>query len=234
MTAILLHGAAARRFGPRFDLDVKSPSEAFHALMKMVPGFKAFISAADWKIIKGPTARAVREGRDCDETDLPMRLGRVKELHLIPVPAGAKKSGIGKIVAGVAIIALTVATAGAFGAFAAGGAGLAASVGSATVATSGFAITYANIAMFGASMVLGGISQMLAGNPRAQQASAREDSTQRVNSLFSGPVNVGELGQAIPLTYSGPDGVLVGSVVGSAGLTTEQTQLAPTSLPGNV
>ncbi|WP_374385117.1 hypothetical protein [Dongia sp.] len=223
MIAIHLHGAAGQMFGRRFDLDIKTPSEALRALSRLLAkkNFTEFLRQGEWRVIKGPTKSAIREGRDLEADHLDMLFGQKRELHLIPVAAGSKKAGIGKIIAGVVIIAASIVTAGAVGAFAT--VGMAATFGSATAATAGtFAITYANVAMFGASLLLGGISQMLAGNPKAQHVNSREDSTQRVSGLFNGPVNVSEEGQALPLVYSGPDGVIVGSVVLSSGMTTEQ------------
>lgn len=224
--AIHLHGAARRRFGGPFHLDVRAPDEALRALILMVPGFREMVMGGDWKVVKGLLRGALAEGRDLDLDTLPMLMGRKRELHLVPVPAGAKRGGMGKIIVGVALLAVTVATAGAAGAFGAAGAGLGATFGSATAASGGFAITYANVAMMSASMILGGLSQRFAANPRISDPKLREDPSQRTQSgQFNGPVNLGELGQPIPITISGPDGVLVGSIVGSAGLTTEQVEV---------
>lgn len=214
MTAIVLHGAAGQMFGGPFHLDVRSPAEAIRALSKMVPGFVEHIKTYDWRIIRGPVKSAVRQGRDTSEEELPIGFGRHQEMHLIPVIGGSGKGGIGKIVAGIVIIVASVFTAGgaamgALGAAAAAGAGA-------------LGISASSIAMFGASLLLGGISQMLAGNPKAPKVNTKEDSTQRTSTLFNGPVNVGELGQTIPVVYSGNDGCLVGTVVGSAGIYIEQ------------
>nr|WP_298689652.1 hypothetical protein [uncultured Dongia sp.] len=211
MTAIYLHGAAAGLFGPCFNLEVNSPAEAVRALCTLKKGFLEHLKGYDWRIIRGPTKAAVRQGRDTSKEEIPMQFGSHQEMHLIPVISGSssKGKGIGKIVAGVVIIAASIFTAG--GALPALAAGMAA-VG----------ITSSGLAMFGASMLLGGISQMLASNPKASKVQDREDSTQRTNTLFNGPVNVGELGQTIPVTISGPGGVLVGTVVGSAGIYIEQ------------
>lgn len=217
MIAIYFHGAAARQFGPRIKLDVRSPSEAFHALCRLKKGFRELLAKGEWRIIKGRTKSAVSEGRDCNEQELPIGFGRLEEMHVIPVLGGAGKGkGIGKIVAGVAIIALSIVTGGIGLGGAAAGFGAAAAAG-ATVGISG-----TSLALAGISLVLGGISQMLAGTPKAAKADTAEDSTQRTNTLFSGPVNVGELGQTIPVVYSDEEGIIVGTVVASGGLTVEQ------------
>jgi predicted phage tail protein len=220
MTAIILHGAAALQFGPRFDLDVRSPAEAFHALCRMKKGFKEFVAGADWRVIKGPTKSAIREDRDCTEEDLAFGFGRHAEMHVVPVMGGAGKGkGIGKIVAGVAIIALSIVTAG-------GAAGLFAGVGAAAAAGAGaLGISASSIALAGVSILLGGVSQLLAGNPKAAKVQDVEDSTQRQSSLFNGPINTGELGSTIPVVYSDDRGCLVGTCVLSAGMTTEQVPL---------
>lgn len=218
MTAIILHGAARHQFGPRFDLNVSSPQQALRHLLKLVPGFRKLIESADWRIIRGPTKSAVKQGRDCGEIELQLRFGTIREMHLVPVPRGAKPSGIGKIVAGVVILALTIVTAGAFGAFAAGAAGLAAGVGGATVGA-GLGISYASVAMAAVGIIAAGVSQVISGTPEAPKMNDVEDPTQRVNFLFNGPQNVVKVGQAVPLVFGRR--VLAGSVPITAGLTTE-------------
>jgi len=219
MTAIYLHGAAAAQFGPRFDLDVRSPAEAFHALCRMKRGFKEFVAAADWRVIKGPTKSAISQDRDCCEAELKFGFGRHTEMHVVPVMGGAGKGkGIGKIVAGVAIVALGIFTGGIGIGGVAGG--IAFGAEAAAAATVG--ISASSMVLAGLSIVLGGVSQLLAGNPKAAKVQDREDVTQRQASLFNGPINTGELGSTIPVCYSDSRGVLVGSIVLSAGMTTEQ------------
>jgi predicted phage tail protein len=217
MTAIYLHGAAGQMFGGPFHLDVRSPAEAFHALCRLKKGFKEFVAGADWRVIKGPTKSAIREDRDCCEEELAFGFGRHTEMHVVPVMGGAGKGkGLGKIVAGVAIIALGIFTGGI------GLGGAAAGFGAAAAAGATVGISASSIVLTGLSIVLGGVSTLLAGNPKAGKVQDREDSTQRQSTLFNGPVNVGELGSTKPVVYTDDRGFLVGSVVLSAGLTVEQ------------
>jgi predicted phage tail protein len=107
---IHLHGAAKKRFGGPFRLDVRDTTEAVRALCQ-IPGFKDFVEGADWRIVRGKLKR----GQEIGEDALRLAIGAAGELHLIPLPIGSGKKGkgIGKIVAGVALIVLSAFTAGA-------------------------------------------------------------------------------------------------------------------------
>lgn len=206
--AIILHGAAAKKFGGPFLLEVDTPRDAIRALISRVKGFGAFLEKGNWRIIRG------RRAIDVDE--LFMTFGKADELHLVPVARGAKRGGIGKIIVGAIIVVAAVATA-----FFTGGASLGALAGPAggIAGISGF--TYGSIAAFGASMVLAGTAQLLSSAPSALGgANQREDPAARPSFLFNGPTNVVQEGQPIPLVYGKK--VRVGSVVASAGIFTEQ------------
>jgi predicted phage tail protein len=209
LRTIYLHGSAQRRFGGPFRFEVASPIEAVRALCCQLKGFDAFMRASDWKIIRGRGPA----GRRIDENELGLQFGSIDELHLVPIAAGrARGKGAGKIVLGAAIMAAAVALSAPSG----GGsifAGLTAEGGGLSFAGS--------VALSGASIVLGGVSQLLAKAPTVKSYNSREPAgVNRPSYLFNGPVNVVAEGAAIPVICGRR--IRVGSVVISAGIFTER------------
>jgi predicted phage tail protein len=203
--AIRLHGDLAR-FGGPFHLHVDTVGEAVRALCTQLRGLRAAIAAGSFRVIRGPQGSGLVMG----EADLPMRLGRARELHVVPVPHGRGR-GAGKIILG----AVLIAAAFVFAPAAAAGAGfLGANLGATAIA--GLGITYGNIAMFGVSMLFSGIAQMMSPTPKAPKPF--EPADRRPSFLFEQPVNVSSQGSVIPLVYGR---FRVGSVVVSASLETE-------------
>jgi predicted phage tail protein len=235
MRDIVLHGALAR-FGGPYRLEVLTPGEAVRALFQL-DGFRAALAQGEYRVLAGP--------REVGVDDLALSLGSAARIEILPVAAGGKQSGVGKIIAGVVLVAAAVITggaaaAGAAGAAGAGGAGGAAAggaaAGGAAAGTAGGAVasaswgamtafeafgatvTYGNIAMFGASMVLGGIIQALTPMPAVSDMGQFESADQRPSSLFNGAVNTTEQGGPVTWIFGR---ARVGSRVISAGLTAE-------------
>lgn len=207
MKQIILHGEARKRFGGPFLLDVATPMEAIRFLIRLVPGFEAYLKGHEWKIIRGPKAT----GTHCDIDRLKATFGRVMELHIAPIPAGAKRAGLGKVILGVVIMVIAVAAAIWTGGSSLGvGAALEGTIG-------GTGVTFGSVALFGASLILSGVATMLTATPSSGDPNDRE--TNKASFIFAGPVNVVQEGQPIPLVYG--KRIRVGSVVGSAGIFSE-------------
>lgn len=199
MHTIVLHGAAAERFGGPFILDVRDCREALRAIGCQRPAFIEMLKQSDWRIHRGP----LDKGADLDEQSIGMAIGRAGELHLIPVAAGSVNGkGIGKIVAGVALVALSFTGVGA----AIGGVAY-----GATISAAAFGL--------GASIALGGVAMLLAKTPQASNPNDRE--AEPGSKMFNGTgPNLTEPGHPYPLALGRI--VRCGSVVGQVGLTTEQ------------
>jgi predicted phage tail protein len=110
MVTIRLIGEAGRRFGRQFKLAVKTPAEAVRALCVQIPGLRQYLLDSEQN---GIGWRAITEhpnGLDEEGLLWPMS----KRFVLAPIPAG--KGGVGKIIAGVALVAVSIlfAPAGAF------------------------------------------------------------------------------------------------------------------------
>ncbi|XKE45761.1 hypothetical protein LG302_01050 [Halomonas organivorans] len=197
MKAIHLHGHLGGRFGGPFSLDVRDPAEAVRALSSQLPGFREVLAEGDWQVVRGP----LDAGEPLDEAGLALGLAEGGELHLLPAVAGAGgDSGLGKVIAGVAL----VAAAGAFI--------------PATAAIAGVGVQ-STVAGLGISMALGGVAQMLAPSPQVGDYGSRERPDQRPSFLFDGPVNTSTQGLPVPLVYGR---VRAGSVVISAGMNAEE------------
>jgi predicted phage tail protein len=226
---IHLHGRLRRDFGPKFELAVETPAEAFRALIHQLPGFRQAIGQGEWRIVRGNR----KGGMPLGAQELGLRFGQAQDLHVIPLPKGAKNQGTGKIILGALLLVAAIFTYGATAGWflgvegAAAGAGMfaeasAASMGMSTVvgsATLGKIAVSAGI--MGASMMLQGISMLLAPQPKPLKSL---DTEPRNSFVFSGPVNSGGQGQVVPLIYGR---VRVGSVVGAATMKTEVYAVSP-------
>ncbi|WP_377806450.1 phage tail protein (plasmid) [Azospirillum sp. A29] len=206
MARIHLHGALGRQFGRLADYQVRDAAEAIRALAANHPDFEKVFREGSYRLVRGPRSRG---GIDLTLDTLTLGLGSA-DLHIIPVPAGAKSGGAGKAIMGALIMVVAIYAAPAV----VGALGPTQGLGAAAISAGSFSVSYGSIALFGASMMLSGISQMLSPTPKANLP----DNTQ--SYLFSGPVNVTEQGGSVPLIYGR---CWVGSTVISSGMDTEQT-----------
>lgn len=195
MRTVVLHGALGKRFGDHFTLDIASPAEALRALVVMVKGFREHLRDGHYRVIRGDR----RKGHALDIEECKAGLGSAQEFHIVPIVAGAA-GGLGKILAGVALIALAVfLPVAAFG------------IGIGTMTIGSIATT------IGISLILGGVATMLTRAPALQGGSAAVD--RKDSFLFGGQINVARQGGPVPSVYGRFE---VGSVVISAGLETQQ------------
>jgi predicted phage tail protein len=183
-----------RKFGREFELFVKSPAEAVHALGVMIPGFKHFLETAEHKGM----AFAIFNGRQNISAD-ELNLGAKQEVRIAPVYGGRKGGGMQVILGAVLIIAATLAApgVGTMAAFAAGGA-------------------YSAVAMAGISLIIGGVMQML--TPTVGGLKTSSDSENTAAYAFGGPVNTTAQGTPVGLLYGERE---IGGAVISAGIFAE-------------
>lgn len=196
MRTIRLYGDLAEFCGrTTLVADVATPAEAVRCLAANWPGLEAHMAERFYRVQAGEMDLALVD----EPEQLHYPTGETEEIRIIPVVGGAK-SGVWQILAGVALIALAFvpgvgAVAGAaFGTFTA--------LGSAA-----FGI--------GASLVLGGVAQMIAPVP---PLNGQDESDPRRNYSFSGIQNSGRSGLAVPLAYGE---VLCGSIAISKGVVTD-------------
>ncbi len=201
MKVVKVYGALKERLGGQgtFELDVFNAAEAIKALCANFVGLdKWFIDSGD----DGIAYKVLLGGNEVGEDNIENLLYPWSEkevFHITPVLAGSK-GGFWKFVGGVALIGIGIATGGAgFGLFSASG-----------WAAAGF-WTKAAIGI-GASLALGGISQMLTPVPQKPPEANKLQSFS-----FSGIQQTTQQGGPVPIVYGK---CFVGSAVLSAGLDT--------------
>lgn len=171
---------ALKKFGTEFTLDVLTPAEAIRALCIQIKGFRQHLNKFSEP---GYVIRVGKDERGEDELALPC--GQREVIKIIPVTAGAS-AGV-RIIIGSAMI-----TAGFL------------FLGGPTNPVGMFFITT------GASMVVGGVAEMLAPSPKA---STSNNKSFQPSYMFDGPVNTIGTGYAVSVGYGE---MLVGSHVVSA------------------
>lgn len=193
MKTIFLHGALAAEFGSSFRLDVASVGEAVRALEANFRGrFYKFIKEGSYVVQRNLLDRGM------GESELPMKIGS-DEIHITPVIQGAKSKGKGILTAvlGIALIGVAVfnpiAATGAFS--------LGESLGATAFSVAGFNISFGQVALWGVSLALQGVSALLSPTPKVGSYSNRERPDEMPSFLFNGPVNTTEEGGARPLVY---------------------------------
>ena len=195
---IKLYGHLGRRFGKQHRLDVMGPLEAIRALSVLCPGFQQ-------ALVQHPGGYRVFIDTWPVERRDELHLSGRHEIRIVPVVQGASH-GIGQIFMGVALVVAGIYAPELLPELGAS-AGVASAAG--TMALS-----------FGASLVLGGLAQMLAKNPQKPNDSA--------SYLFNGPVNTTEQGNAVPVLYGR---LIIGSQVISASLSASDLAIAPNATP---
>ena len=192
MVTIRLLGEAGRRYGRKFQLAVKTPAEALRALCLQIPGLRQYLlesgeKGIDWRVV---TDHA--EGLDEDQMLWPLS----KRLVLAPLPAG--RGGVGKIIAGVALVGLAIVTGGAtIGLF-----GLIAPIAISPI-----------IGTIGLSLIFGGVSDLLTPTPKmpnvkggglggGSSATSGRSQEEQLNSFAFDKSNANTVqGDVVPVLY---------------------------------
>lgn len=191
---IVLHGWLGKKYGAKYTMDISSPAEAIRALCSQVKGFHQ-------ELAKDKDGFRIRANNDpYTKETLSYPFGSREILHIVPAICGSK-DGIGQLLLGVVLLGAAFISMGT--SFA--GIEL---LGGVTV---GQALT-----TIGASMFLGGLSQLLFAPPKASKPSERPEN--KPSYSFNGPVNTIQQGNGVPICYGE---LIVGSQVVSAGFYAE-------------
>jgi predicted phage tail protein len=202
---IRVYGQLAKFLGQRvFEADVASAAEAVRFLVVNFPQLEKHMADQHYRVSVGKYALTMDELHD--------PAGQ-QEIKVVPVLVGAG-GATGKILAGIGLIALSflLPGAGAFGTFSIFG----------QAATAGGILTGIGTAasLVGASLILGGVSQLLTPTPKINQPGTPQDNNDpRKSYSFSGIQNTSRQGTPVPIVYGE---TLVGSVTISAGIDTVQ------------
>jgi predicted phage tail protein len=201
---IKLYGQLAKFIGRRvLEADVATAAEAVRMLVANFPGLEQHMAEQHYRVTVGTYDLGLDEIHD--------PAGQ-QDIKIMPVIAGAGGS-VGKILAGVALVALAIAVPYI--------AGAAVWAGSLSYAAGSALISLAPvIGALGASLALGGISQLLSPVPKIPQGQG-SDNDPRKTFNFSGIQQTSRQGVPVPCVYGL---TLVGSVVISAGTDTVQVK----------
>jgi len=213
---VRLLGDLGERYGAEHEYyNLKSPAEAIKLLCINKPEFMQELCEAHEH---GIGYRVIQAGTDLDYPDLALPLGS-HDLIVTPVVTGSGGGGgVGRILAGVGLIAAAIVLGPAAGGFIGLGLGLGSAAGAGII--TGLAATA--VGAIGASLVLGGISEIIAPQPvipnlRGSFASNRflsAESTStdgpqsvtrgldgRQSYAYTGAANTVGVGAVIPVAY---------------------------------
>ena len=184
-----------KQFGSEFRLDCQTTAEIVQALTSQIPKLRQFIQQGLF---------TVRVGRDYFdnrylEQGLSHKLKDDATVHFTPVLKGSKRGGLFGVIAGVAIIAGAIALGPLAGIISTNAAWVVGSVG--------------------ASLLLGGVAQMLTKMPEMKMGTEKE---KKQSTAFSNLSNMTAQGKAMPLAYGR---IRVGSLIISQGVETMDTEI---------
>ena len=182
------------------DAHVNSVGDSIRFLLMNWPHLEAHMNTRHYQVLT--------DGTDIGEEEIHYPVA--EEIKIVPVIAGAGGS-TGRILAGAAMIGIVMATGGAGAALGgtAWGWGSAGAVKGAWLAKS--------VVAMGASLILGGVSEMLFPVPKPEKF--ENDQDPRISFDFGGTPNTSRAGTTHPIVYGE---IMTGSTVISMNLTTDQ------------
>ncbi|HBQ6954097.1 TPA: tail assembly protein [Klebsiella pneumoniae] len=192
MTKIELSGVLGKTFGNVHHRLISTVHEAGAALSATIPGFEKFMNNSKEK---GLTFAVFKGKKNISEDDLGFPVsGEV--IRIIPVVIGSKKAGILQTILGAVLV-----VAGFISTF--------------TPAAAAAPYLYS----MGASMMLGGVIQML--SPQPGGLARKESSDNKASYAFGGVTNTASQGYPVGLLYGKRR---IGGAIISAGIYVEDQQ----------
>jgi predicted phage tail protein len=201
MRTIQLHGEVGDLYGAEWNLDVATPAEAIIAIEANRPGFLQYLQDTENKGVE----YTIKLGSyEIEPERIKGPFSKAEIFHIIPQMSGAssKAGATAKIVVGaILVIVAMIASSGQAG------------WGMPVIAGSTWAPTAGATLMFGATLMLAGVSSLLTKTPQTENKSSEAERLK--GHYFSGPVNTIAEGGPVPLGYGR---LLVGAVVVSSGI----------------
>lgn len=198
MRSVHLHGRLGKAIGPSFNFEVRSAIEAVRALIANFPHTTEALRQGHYRIICGDR----KSGLSINRATLDLYLPAGQDIHIIPAGGGAKSGGLGKTIAGVALLAVAI---------------IAPMAGAGALSLFGGAISWTSIGMMGAALTFTGISQMLTSTPKMPDAADMEREA-TPSFVLGGTVNASQAGNPVPII----GGMMrTGGVVISGGVSVE-------------
>lgn len=194
LTTIRLYGSLGARFGRVHKLAVQTSAEAVKALCVNFDGLEGYLMNAKKN---GMTFAVFRGKRNIGVQDFKGLAGD-SDIRIAPIMEGAKKAGMFQTILGAVMVVAGVI------------------VGVATGWT-GVGLTFgAGLILSGASMMAGGLYQMLSPQPKGLQG--RDDPDNKPSYAFGGSVNTLAMGNPVALLYGERE---IGGAIISAGVVAE-------------
>ncbi|WP_337262966.1 MULTISPECIES: tail assembly protein [unclassified Serratia (in: enterobacteria)] len=188
---VRLYGVLGATFGRVHKLVVSTPQEAIKALSVTIPGFERFLQTAK---DRGLTFAVFNGKRNIGRDEL--EFSGSDDIRIAPVIIGSKQGGVFQTILGAVLVV----------------AGFVASF-------TPFAAASPYLYMSGASMMLGGVVQML--SPMQGGLAMRESPDNKPSYAFGGPVNTIAQGNPVPILYGKRR---IGGAIISAGIYAEDQQ----------
>ena len=178
---------------------VNSVGDSIRFLLMNWPQLEAHMNKQHYQVLT--------DGTDIGEKEIHYPVA--EEIKIVPVIAGAG-GGMGRVLAGAAMIGL---------AFASGGASLGWNSLALASPTYGLTTTFAGKALLymGAGLALSGVSELLFPLPKPEKFENEQDP--RISFDFGGTPNTSRAGTTLPIVYGE---IMTGSTVISMNLTTDQ------------
>ncbi len=194
LTTIRLYGALGARFGRVHKLAVQTSAEAVKALCINFDGLEDYLMMQKKN---GMTFAVFRGKRNIGVQDF-QELAGDSDIRIAPVMEGAKKAGMFQTILGAVMVVAGV-------------------IIGVTTNWTGVGLTFgAGLIMSGASMMAGGIYQMLSPQPKGLQG--RDDPDNKPSYAFGGSVNTLAMGNPVALLYGVRE--IEGAII-SAGIISE-------------
>jgi predicted phage tail protein len=213
MKVVKVYGALRKRLGQcRFQFEADTPAQAIKALCANFPGLdKWLIDSEQDGVGYRVTIGKEKIGED-DVSPMFQPWSEREVFSITPVVAGA--GGVGKVLAGIALIAFAVV----FAPIGAGFLGAGMALGGTAFTLGAAASTF--IGSVGVSLLLGGVAQMLSPAPQFSGLERGKEAARLQSFSFSGIVNTTQQGMPVPVCYGR---AYVGSAVISSGLDVDQS-----------
>ncbi len=192
MTRIELGGILSKKFGTYHDRIISSTGEAIRALCCTIEGFERFLNNSKER---GLTFAVFKGEKNICQNDLAYPIsGEV--IRIVPVVIGSKKAGLFQTILGTVLVA----------------------VGAVLNFTPAAAVSPAFYTT-GASMMLGGVIQMLSPQPAGLASKQSDDN--KASYAFGSVTNTASQGYPVPLLYGKRR---IGGAIISAGIYVEDQQ----------
>jgi len=206
MKVVKVYGALRKRLGQcRFQFEADTPAQAIKALCANFPGLDKWLIDSEQDGVGYRVTIGKERIGEADAGALLLPWSERDVFSITPVIAGAGQ-GVGQVLAGIGLVALALINP--FGAAAIGTLGLSAPILVNTV-----------IGAIGASLLLGGVAQMLSPTPTFSGLERGKEAARLESFTFSGITNTVQQGMPVPICYGR---CYIGSAVISSGLDVDQ------------